>query len=673
MLTHITTFIRQEKFILIVMVATIVVFSVAACFSYPVTHWFEARYFDNAAMHVQRGLGTDSQYVFQSVGEVAASPSIASLIEEKNIPQLTSALLNAQVSYGLSAMNVTDSEGVVLMRTQVTSRNGDYLFQTTPYGQKVAEGTPVVSIEHGSALPLLIIAGHPVTDHGQTVGAVFGGYSIDDAYAHDFRNRYLNDTDNLIFYSNQDGVVGTTFEASGTRPLLAAYFNTGSDWIQKGLSDREVIIEGKVYFVRNIVFNGLNGSPGGVLVLYPAGYATEAAIFSLIVGLIFACIIFYLHTRGATKKRQAAEVAILIVCSLGVFTATLFTDQALLYGNSIPVQKPAYTIYNSTLALDPSSAVWSRSSEQQVAVEVSTGGEAVNAAQIDITYDPTKIHVMDIDTANSFCSPAMYLEKNIDNRIGEVQVACALPTPGFSGQSGNVITLDVQPLQAGSVVLHFATSTQILANDGLGTDVLRLATDGSYRIINESAAEDATSSVLVFSPTYPNSTRWYNKPSGLFTWIAHPGYSYRYALNTIPAMATLAGANTTSADFVSVSGLENGISYFHIQPVWNGIAGAVSNYKVMIDTTPPSNPAIRVSATTVTEGQIVRLEFESQDGVSGLQNNYYVQFDGGVFLPTTPSLSIAFPAGTHLVTVRAFDQAGNFSDGTITVTVAKKQ
>lgn len=643
MLVRIVKFVRREKFVLMVMVATILTFSIVSLFSYQVTHWFQLWYFNVRVGQVQSDLEADLQYVFRSMGDVAVSSRIANLIEAKNVAEISSALHDVQAGYGLDAMTVTDGEGVVLARTQVASRSQDYIFQTTPYGLKIAEETPVVSIERGSNIPLIMIAGYPVTDHGTMVGAVFGGYSIDDAYAHAFRNRYLTAGENLIFYSDQNGMVGTTFEASSTRSLLAAYFDTGSDWIQKGESNREVMIEGKVYVVKNIVFPGLYGSPGGVLVLYPAGYTTEAALFSLIVALIFAFIVFYAHTRRESRKRHITEVTILIICSLIVFLVTFFIDQAQLYNHSIPVENPPYTIYNSTLAFNPIFAVWDESSEQQVAVEVSTGGESINAVEADVIYDPAEIHVADIITADSFCSPDMYLEKSIDNERGEVRVVCGLPSPGFSGQDGNVMTLDLRPVQMGAVVLHFATDTQVLANDGLGTDVLRLATDGSYRIVDESTVENGTSSVLVFSPTYPNSAQWYNEPNGLFTWVIHPGYNYSYALDHEPTVSTLVGASTTSADSVSLSGLTDGIYYFHIQPTKDGVFGDISNYKVMIDTTLPSKPVIKASATTVTEGQVIRLTFESEDKTSGLQSSYYIQLDDGVFLPAASPLFISLP------------------------------
>jgi hypothetical protein len=665
---RIAALVRQEKFIFAVMAATVAAFSLASLFSYQATHWFQAKFFDGRMASVQHGLATDSQYVSEQMKDIAASPAVAALIQAENTTQLFSTLQNEQANHGLTALTVTDANGVVLVRTQATSRKGDYIFQTTAYGRKVAEGIPVISIEQGTALPLLIIAGYPVTNLGKTVGAIFGGYSIDDAYSRAFRAKYLTDGENLVFYSRQDGVVATTFENPDTRSALAADFNTGSDWILQRQSDREVTIEGKVYFVKNIVFPGLDGSPGGVLVLYRSNYAAEAAVLSLIVAIIFALIIFFFHTRAATKRRRREEVSILVVCSIVIFLASYSVDLGMLHAHLVSVEKPSSTIYNATLRIDPSSAIWDRSSEQQVAVKVSTGGEAINAAQIDVVFDPATVNVVDIDTTGSVCAPTMILQKNIDNAHGEAQIMCALPSPGFSGPNGTVATLVLQPIQSGNATLHFATSTQILADDGLGTDVLRLATDGAYRIVATSTKGGA-SSTLIFSPTYPNSARWYNNPNGLFAWVAIPGYAYHYGLNGTSVMTTLGNASTTVADSVSYSGLADGVHYFHVQPVKGNSVGAVSNYAVMIDTTPPERPTVKASEATVSAGEVIRLTFESKDSLSGLQSNYYVRFDDGIFLPAASPLSIALPQGRHVITVRAFDRAGNFSDGSIAINV----
>jgi hypothetical protein len=87
----------------------------------------------------------------------------------------------------------------------------------------------------------------------------------------------------------------------------------------------------------------------------------------------------------------------------------------------------------------------------------------------------------------------------------------------------------------------------------------------------------------------------------------------------------------------------------------------------MIDMTPPDAPKILTSETDVPAGQVVRVEFSSKDGLSGLQKNFYVKFNGGLFLPVSSPLIIAYPKGHHTIIVRAFDIAGNYSDGSIPI------
>jgi hypothetical protein len=350
---------------------------------------------------------------------------------------------------------------------------------------------------------------------------------------------------------------------------------------------------------------------------------------------------------------------------------TFSTDQSLLYKHSLVLKKPPYTIYNSTLTFDPEFAIWNKSSDQQVAVNVSPGGESINAAQIDITYDPAKARVENLITENSLCAQNMFLEKSIDNQRGEVRVSCLLPSPGFSGRIGNVVTLALRSIQDGDLALHFATDTEVLANDGLGTNVLRLAIDGNYHIVDESAAKNGLHSIVVFSPSYPDAAQWYSKSNGLFMWVASSSLHYLYALNQTPVMSSLAGASSTISDSVSFPKLTDGIYYFHIQAIGNDESSTIADYKAMIDTTPPTRPVIKASATTIVANQVVRLTFESEDNLSGLQRNYYVQTDGGTFLPAASPLFMSLPSGIHTITVRAFDQAGNFADGSITITATK--
>jgi len=668
------SFVRKEKLCFTALAFFLVALPVVSFLSYPIPHALLAAYFGKLDEKVTQGVVADEQYVFGQVGAIADSPDLTRLIQAGDVPGLTAVLESEQATRGLTALSATDANGVVFARTQATSRRGDYVFQTTVYGQKVCAGGTTVSVERGTALPLLVIAGFPVDASGTMVGAVFGGYSIDDTYAHAFRERYLSGNTNLIFYSRTDGVVGTTFDDPGTKALLAAYFSTGSDWVARGQSDQNVVIEGRSYFVENVALPGCEGSAGGVLVLYPDHHILAAMAFAFFATLVFFLIIFYFHTRWSGKKRRTVEYCVLLVLSFVIFATTFAESAFILYRQSIVVEKPPYLIYNSTLSLDPDYGIFDRSVEQRIAVKVSTGGEAINAAQINLAYDPAKLRVVDIATDDSFCSPSMFLQKEIDNQKGEVQVACATPTPGLSGD-GIVIDLDVQALQEGEATLDFASGTAILANDGLGTDVLRLATNASYHFVDERhpVVKNGIASVLAFSPTHPNSARWYNDPNVLMTWSPADGEQFLYAIDQTSTVTTLAGASTTDVNSIMLNDLSGGVWYFHIAAEKNGLIGPISDYKVMIDTTPPATPVIQASETTVPAGQIVRLAFESSAGPSGLLNNYYVKFDSGVFLPTASPLFIALPEGSHTVTIRAFDEAGNFTDGSIMINVTKAQ
>ena len=613
---------------------------------------------------VEQGLTTDTQYAYAEIMRMSEEPEIVNDIEERDLFKLLPALADAEKNREINFSIAVDKKGIVLARTQDYSRLGEYIFETTSWGNVVSQGGGVVSIEREGLGTLSLIAGYPVGPESSPVGALFGGYSIDDNYAKRIKEKYAKDKDEEVaFYSTEDGVVGSSFVDAKTKTLLSTYFNTGSDWIQSGRSDREVIMQGKRYFVKNIPLKGLERSEGGVLIFSPINVGIE----NLILGLL-AVIVFLIGMLILSEKDQRMThrfVLVLLLASIIVLLGVTSLGKLVHDVYPIQIEKTPYKIYNSTLSLEPSSGILSKEFEQHIAIKVSSGGEAINAAQVVLTYDPRIMRVVDLITTNSFCDAGMFLETKIDNVHGEVHITCTLPSPGFSKNNGILAELTIQPLLEGSMTLDFAKETEILANDGLGTNVLRSAMGGSYRIGESDSDTKVVSQVLPFSPTHPNSARWYNRKDLRFIWQRQPGTTYRYSLDHNATSTALTLATTSGS--VSFPNTEEGIYYFHIAKEEGNKLGKITTSKVSIDTTPPQTPIIKASATRVAGGDVVRLAFESSDQGSGLQRNYYVRFDNGVFLPVASTLSIVFPIGTHTVTLRAFDQAGNYSDGTITI------
>ncbi len=117
-------------------------------------------------------------------------------------------------------------------------------------------------------------------------------------------------------------------------------------------------------------------------------------------------------------------------------------------------------------------------SENEIIVKISSPEIAVNAVRTIVIFDPTAVKILGIKTINSFCDQNLFIEKIIDNGQGRVIVSCGLPTPGFVGQ-GRVVELVYERLQPKSFELNLMES-QVLANDGLGTDVLLGASGARY-------------------------------------------------------------------------------------------------------------------------------------------------------------------------------------------------
>jgi hypothetical protein len=105
----------------------------------------------------------------------------------------------------------------------------------------------------------------------------------------------------------------------------------------------------------------------------------------------------------------------------------------------------------------------------QVVVRVDTQQQKVNAAGVNLHFNPSMLQLLSHDTRSSFCQ--FYPEKKHDNRTGTITLACGSPHPGFTG-SNTLMTLEFLPIKVGVSTLSTNINSQILASDGKGTNIL---------------------------------------------------------------------------------------------------------------------------------------------------------------------------------------------------------
>ncbi len=645
-----------------------------------VLHIAGAYHIRNIAMHekimLNSGLAKDMNHLKTQGDEVAADPAIILNLLLDNRQKLIS-LIRAEIpKRNIGLLGIANKHGVMVSRTLNTGKYGDNVFLTSPIGRAVANGSHVESIETTTFVGEIgISTGRPIFQNNEMVGALFANYLLDNSYAHFFKDTYLHPGTEIVFYTKEYGIYGSSFSDTSTDQLVRSYFNSGSNWNTSGETDKTVVFEnGTTYLVENIVFPGLEKSPGGVLLFIPRVDLSMVTntIVAIATLLCFLYLVLRHHYRKSTEEYCWRYYVIVIAYSIPLFTLTL----CLLYiqnNGRIELKHTPYALYNSTMQLQPDWGIYNIGSEQQFSVVTTVGDEAINAVQFSLTYNPKIVSITNIITEGSACS--YIIESTIDKILGEIHFSCAIVGLPPGQKSLTMATIVVRPLTLGTFDITFDNEkTVVLADDGLATNVLRMTQSGSYRVgdfdLSSKNPDVPKRSFVVFSPSHPNQNRWYNQETANFLWLGKPNTVYRYAFDTSPTTnptnkQTLIGSN------ISIPIPKDGIYYFHLQ-IASG--GPIAHYRIQSDTTPPVISSMKASQDSIVEGDVVRFAFKALDSNSGIQNNYYIDLGDKLFLPVGPQIYIPFlDEGDRPVTLRVYDAAGNFTEKTILVKVKRKK
>jgi hypothetical protein len=624
------------------------------------------------------GIIKEQTYLKEQGDMVTKNKDLIKALLNKDRENLIQIIQNERVFRGIGLMGVTDSQGVIIGRTMSPGVYGDNVFLTTPVGRMIFHGKSVQSIELTTFdKQIFMTTGRPIMDGESMVGGLFANYLLDDSYARTFKEKYLMSGSDLIFYTKKDGVYGNSFTNPDTRKLINSYFNSGSDWIKNGDTDKTILFDnGNSYIVLNVVFPGLEVSPGGALIFIPRRDISNLArqIISLIAFLIFLFLAYryHIHSRGEDRSWRyyiilfGSAIIVFVIASLLVYTQGK---------GRLNLKRIPYALYNSTIRLQPSFGIYSVGFEQHVSVVVDTGEEKVNVVQFKLNFDPTAIEIKSINIGTSSCS--YVVENIIDQKNGTATLTCGMLDTNQNQRSFYVADITIVPLRAGTAPISFdPLETKILAADGLGTNVLRMSENGSYRfdIFNTDIESFATSSskngrsFLVFSTTHPNENRWYNQSKAHFVWLGKKGMVYRYSFDTSPDTVP-SNEHIIQSDNIDISIPGDGIYYFHLQLV---SGGPIAHYKIRSDMTAPQILSINFSEANIVAGDVVRFSFDAKDLVSGLQKNYYIDLGNHLFLPIGDNLFVPFmEPGDQMVKFRVYDNAGNYSEKTETIHVYK--
>ena len=330
----------------------------------------------------------------------------------------------------------------------------------------------------------------------------------------------------------------------------------------------------------------------------------------------------------------------------------------------------------ATLGISPSSITTNAGGSVTETVFVSSGGQAMNASSGTISFPTDLLQVISVSKTNSILS-LWVQDPTFSNTDGTITFSGIVPNPGYTGSYGKIFSIQFRGKKAGvASVIFRASLSEVLANDGNGTDILT-STNAATITINapvpvpisepapvpsSSAAPEIGLLAHITSSTHPDETQWYKLSHAIFDWTNAQGIStvrlgYDKNADGNPSVPYNDPISHKELD------LADGIWYFHVQEKDTGGWSPVSTYRVQIDTVPPLPFDIKFpNGTTTQSGSAIAVQFATSDDLSGI-DHYQISVDGKESTASADegSRPYALPAdsGEHTLLVRAYDKAGN--------------
>jgi hypothetical protein len=328
----------------------------------------------------------------------------------------------------------------------------------------------------------------------------------------------------------------------------------------------------------------------------------------------------------------------------------------------------------ATLSVSPGTGVYTSNSTFTVKVVVNTSGKSINAAEGTLSFNPSELSVVSANRNGSIFN-LWVAEPSFSNSAGTVSFSGGLPS-GYTGGSGNIMTVTFKAKGSGASKVSFASGS-VLANDGAGTNVLTSMNGGTFTIQAAAPTPEAEEVIVEYvapanTPGAPNITssthgdqkKWHTAKEAVLNWDLPGGVIAVRTLLDDRATAVPTKVYDSPIRTITLSDLDEGVSYFHVQFKNADGWGKVSHYRLAVDSTKPSEITISKPENADANNPEQLLFVAVTDATSDV-TKFKVQVDGGEAFEVTRDTAtgtIKLPSvgpGYHTVIIEAFDEAGN--------------
>lgn len=301
-----------------------------------------------------------------------------------------------------------------------------------------------------------------------------------------------------------------------------------------------------------------------------------------------------------------------------------------------------------------------------VRVVVNAPDQAINAAEATLSFPRDLVEATGVSKSGSIFT-LWTVEPASSNASGTVRFAGGLPSPGFRGTGGRIVTVTFRAKATGSAKFTLSGG-RVLANDGRGTNILASVGSATVKLTEETAPAPTRAAPVITSSTHPDPSRWYAVRDARATWSASPGVrGYSAVFDQSSATVPTEQSEGLGNSFARTN-LADGAWYLHVRAQYADGWSVTRHHAFRVDTSPPQGFTPTVSVDPATRS--VTVTFAATDVPSGIAR-YELSIDGGALRDATSPVTLSnLSPGDHVVLVRALDQAGNVTEGQASVSLA---
>jgi len=320
-----------------------------------------------------------------------------------------------------------------------------------------------------------------------------------------------------------------------------------------------------------------------------------------------------------------------------------------------------------------------------VRLVANTQGVAINQGEGTLRFPTDMLDV--VGTSKSGSIFTLWVEEpGYSNTSGTVHFDGGVPTPGYTGSAGTVLSITFHAKKAGTATLTL-TDTALRANDGMGTDVLSASNGGTITIAETavtpaptptpstpatptpSTGSTGTGAISnLSSPTHSDPNAWYQNQNPLITWELPAGAT---------AVQTIVDADenaTPSVDYKPaivekrISNLDDGVRYFNVRARTASGWGPVAHFRLQIDSVAPDLASDILLDYDAARQELLISGIHAEDTTSGI-SHYLLAVDGSepVRIEAEEVVNGSYhfrysKSGVHSIVLSAVDKAGNHTE-----------